>query len=343
MIMNNIISPIFINKESFNEDRDSKEDNFLHICYALNDGYSGYCSVSIISILVNNHYPFHFHLLTDGISKENSALLQQIVSKYNSKLSVHIVDDSYLKGQKETWTKYAWYRLFTPNFLNKKIETLLYLDVDTIIDCDISELFHLDLSNKSLAAVPDIMTIYDDTFKRVNYDKNKGYFCSGVLLMNLNYFRENDLSANILKFALENPERINFPDQDALNFICQDSKMNLPLKYDILPPFFTDKNFMAKYKDEVKEALHNPFIIHYAGCNPWKYEINPHYFESKFWEYAKLSPFKVKKTHICKGLPLLKLRTKKLLGYLGIPNFRKYKKKSKPKYKDIINFLNSLG
>lgn len=315
------------------------DSEYKHICYALNDGYSDYVAVSIISLLENNSGYFHFHILTDYISERNVQKLSHLVSKYNALLTVHKIDDTKLEGQKMTWSKYTWFRIFTSEYIKENVDKVLYLDVDVIISGNIDELFKIDLTDKAVAAVPDIMTVYPHVIRKVGYDVNKGYFCAGVLLMNLDYFREHSLANKILDFALKNPERINFPDQDALNFICQDSKVNLPLKYDILRPFFTDSKFIVKFREEVLNALVDPKIIHYAGCNPWKYESEHHYFENKFWEYAKLLPFEVRKTHVCSGVPLLKLRTKKLLGYIGIPAFTKYKKKRKPTYKEIVKLL----
>lgn len=316
-----------------------KRINQFNVCYCLNDGYVDYCCVSIVSLLENNKEKIQIHILTDELTELSKKKLKYITDKYNAQLLIYKVDDSKIEGQNMTWSKYAWYRLQAHELIRHEVKKILYLDVDTIVDGDLSEIFATNLDSRAIGAVPDVRTIFDSSYKRVGYDKSKGYFCSGVMLMNLDYFRQFGISDKVLQFAKDNPERINFPDQDALNYVCQDIKIELPLKYDILLPYFDNKRFMSTYRKEVKESLEDPRIIHYAGCNPWKYESEHHYFEDKFWEYASLLPFKVKKTHVCHGIALMKLRTKRLFGYIGIPAFTKYKKARKPKYKDIIRLL----
>lgn len=306
----------------------------MDICFSINNGYVDYCRVAMVSILENNKSPIHFHILTDTLLPKNILKLQETAETYGAVVSVYNIDDNRLKNQKTTWSKYGWYRIFAHEVLPVDIHKLLYLDCDTIVEDDISELFNIDLTGKSLAAVTDLMDIFPTIYEQVGYPKEKGYFCSGILLMNLDYFRENDLATKILEFAEKYPERINFPDQDALNFICQDSKITLPLKYGILAPFFTHEEFMRIYKEQVLEAINNPKIIHYAGCAPWIIESTPHYFESLFWKYAKEIP-EVKRIHCCKGSALLKLYIRKFLGYLGIRDFRRYKKGNRPLKEEI--------
>lgn len=309
----------------------------IDICYAINEGYVDYCRVSMVSLLENNRYSnITFHILSDRLSEDAKARLSNVAKPYGAEVKIYYMDDSKLKGQKTTWSKYGWYRIFAAEVISEDVTELLYLDCDTIVTGDITDLFGRDEPNWSLGAVDDYMTIFPTLFMRIGYEQVKGYFCSGVLLMNLNYFRKHNLSEVILEFALENPDKIQFPDQDALNCVCKDSKIRLPLKYGILDHFYRDERFARRFADEVIESLDDPRIVHYAGCAPWISEYQHHYFADEFWKYAnKIGD--VKKQHYCSGLSLLILKTKIILANIGIKRFKKLLPPRKMNKNEVVN------
>lgn len=312
-------------------------NNPLNICYALNEGYVDYCRVSMVSLLENNRDSLvTFHILSDYLSDDAQSRLSSVARPYGADVRIYYMDDSKLKGQKTSWSKYSWYRVFAPDVIAENVKELLYIDCDVVVMGDISDIFNRKEEDWSVAAVDDYMTIFPDLFKRVGYNQSEGYFCAGVLLMNLDYFRQHNLSDTILRFALENPEKILFPDQDALNCVCKDSKIRLPLKYGILDPFYRDERFARKFADEIKESIEDPRIVHYAGCAPWIAEYQHHYFADEFWKYAnKIGG--VKKQHYCSGLSLLILKTKIILANIGIKRFKKLLPPRKMNKNEVVN------
>jgi len=242
-----------------------------------------------------------------------------------------VADDRVKNLALNGWGKYAWYRLFLPELLSEHVDRILYLDVDTIICGDITELYNMDLTDCSLAGCMDYMGFYDGIYQRVGYQRKFGYVCSGVILFNLDYFRKHNLSKQIIDFSLKYPERINFPDQDAINAVCHESMKLLPLKYDMTAPFFTDKTFISKNKEEVEDMLHDPRIIHYAGCNPWKYESEKHYYYDEFWKYAS-KVGGIRRKRMITGTAWVKHKVKVMLGILGLENYKKFAPKPKPDF-----------
>ena len=130
-------------------------------------------------------------------------------------------------------------------FLGKilKEDKIIYLDVDTLIDGSLSELWSLDMSRKCIAGR------YEDG----------DYINSGVLLMNLGLIRSLGYEDRI-KDLLENCKFV-FPDQDALNLIYKVYKKSIPKKFNILG---------TKEPLEEKEVV----IRHFAGLRkPWQGEM----------------------------------------------------------------------
>lgn len=312
----------------------------IHVAYAINEPYIGYCLVSMLSLLENNKgTSVQFHILTDTLSPLGKRKIMKFVESRGAKVSFHEVADSKVSHLAlNGWGKHAWFRLFLPELLDKDIDRVLYLDTDTIICGDLSDLFEIELKGYSLAGCMDIMGFYDGIYKRMEYPREFGYICSGVLLMNLDYFRQYNVGNKIIEFSMQYPERINFPDQDAINCVCHPSMKLLPLKYDMLAPFFTDERFIKAHQDEVKEMLTDPRIIHYAGCNPWIKRKDKHYYHDEFWKYAEIVGGITEK--YCNPWHIrIRMAIKGVLGRLGVTRFRKYIPKKTPDFTAIEELM----
>lgn len=306
----------------------------LHFAFGVNDGYLPYIIVTIKSILENNKdEKCHFHILTDGISEKNKAQLAKETHQYsNSKVDYHIVDTSRLDGIKSTWSIYSWLRIFLPDIL-LGVDRVLYLDADIIINDNLSSLFNADMTDKSIAAVLDIQNYNDSTFIRCGYPKEYRYICAGVLMMNLNYWRQNKITEKIIDWSRKNNDKIKFPDQDAINYICKDSKIILPLRYGIIDAFFTSDAFInSGLAEQVKDSFNNPAIIHYAGQSPWIIERAKHTLQSFWNEYNNRLIKPIRKKYESKGLILFKVIIWRLLH----PNT------AQTKYSTISDKINSL-
>ena len=84
----------------------------------------------------------------------------------------------------------------------------LYLDVDIVVNGRIDDLCNAEISNIFLAAVDDLEMAY-----------SAKYFNSGVMLINLEYWRAYNVKEKVIEFVGRKPEVIRFVDQDGLNFV----------------------------------------------------------------------------------------------------------------------------
>lgn len=309
----------------------------IHIAFCVNDKYIPYICVTIKSIIENNkNNALHFHVISDNIPKKMYRLLYETIEGCKTvTIDTYLIDNGQLYGLKDSWSIQAWYRVFLPDILGKNIHRVLYLDADIIVAGSLKDLFSIDMTGKSIAAVIDIESFNPDTFKRCGYNNTKKYVCSGVLLMNLDYWRQYELTKQIVNWAKENNDKIKFPDQDTINYICQDTKILLPLKYGILNPFFYDNEILnSEYLPEVKECVTNPIIIHYAGQNPWKIELAKHIQNEEWNKYNRMLKHPAKRHYITKGINLLKLHIWNLLH----PNSHKhFLAKQKYQLEKILN------
>lgn len=286
----------------------------IHIAFCVDNIYASHIRVAIKSIVENNrHERTHIHILTDKISDINRKRLYEVVQNCDYvSLQIHTVDDSVLIGlNTQLWTKYAWYRILLPEILPDTIDRVLYLDADTLVLSDLSELFAIDMTSKSIAAVIDQASFWENTFIRCEYDARKKYFCSGVLMFNLTYWREHRLSHQIIDWALQHNDTLVYPDQDALNHICQDTKILLPLHYNVVQYFFIYSAFYeSPYFEQLANCINNPVIVHYSEqYKPWYKDSKRHLMHDKWIQYNRMLSSPVKYRYKVKGM----LRLKRLL------------------------------
>lgn len=132
-------------------------------------------------------------------------------------------------------------RLWIANYL--KESRIIYLDVDTIIDGPLDELWNTNLGPKVIGAVFDAYTKI--------LSKDSLYINAGVLLMDLDKWRAGNFTEKTQKILQENYFR--YADQDALNTVLKSYIKYLDLKW----------NFQLNQPGQVK--IKNPVIFHYAA------------------------------------------------------------------------------
>ncbi|SDM83943.1 Lipopolysaccharide biosynthesis protein, LPS:glycosyltransferase [Fictibacillus solisalsi] len=247
----------------------------IHIVVATNNRYAKPLAVMLNSLFKNkiSKNTISIYILYSRLSKKNEYKLSEIANKFNFKVQ-------FLRLEKSLYSNYplidyltaeAYYRIFIPDLLEKKIKKAIYLDCDIIIKEDLSKLWEIDIENYFLAAVRDDLAKYRYTDLSIPVGC---YFNSGVLLINLQKWRENHISDKVIKFIRKNPDKILWADQDALNAILYDKWLMLDPKW----------NYQAN-----SLQLMEPSIIHYVGFNkPWK---KNHPFRNEYHKYSATTPW----------------------------------------------------
>lgn len=248
-------------------------------------------------------------MFSDFISDTRQRSFRDIVAPYtNVSLAFYTVDDSSIRGLNDKWSIYTWYRVLLPSLLPADVCKVLYLDTDTLVTGDLTDLFSIDMTGKAVACAIDIMSFDDDAFERCGFPKEKEYVCAGVMLMNLSFWRECGLSEKVIKYGRENDERIQFADQDTINILCQDLKIVLPMKYGIQEGFFRRESlYSSPYKEQLLECVDDPRIVHYAGYAPWLRENDWTVMHHRWMHFSCMLPKPVYPRFKTRGNNLLKV------------------------------------
>lgn len=168
------------------------------------------------------------------------------------------------------YTEAASFRLLLPELL-PALDRILYLDCDIIVRQDLSRLWReTDLGDNYMAVVYEApIEQQADRFRALGCDPMR-YFNSGFLLMNLAQMRAEKVSERLLE-ACRVPY-LEFPDQDALNQVCQGRVLPLSPVWDSIRTFFIPKykpDFVRQYSEELWDEVQRSGNIHYTGGKPW--------------------------------------------------------------------------
>lgn len=279
--------------------------------FCVNDTYTKYIAVTIKSVAENNSKRnICIHVLTDTISAENKKRLNKVIAEYKHiSLYIYEVDDSSLKDlYAGNFTIYAWYRILIPSILPDAIDKVLYLDADTLVTADLNHLFSINMTGKAIAASLDIQSWSELPYKRCGYNASKQYVCSGVLMMNLDYWRKYNLADKMIEWARQQQDRIKNPDQDTINYICQDTKIVLPLRYGFMHCFCEyDMFYKSPLREQLEQCIDNPAIIHYCGCVPWGREYHKHVMHHEWEKYNRMLRHPIRRTYQARGWKKMKI------------------------------------
>ena len=136
------------------------------------------------------------------------------------------------------WTWMSLVRLVLPDLLIRE-KRVLWLDVDTIVEQDIGEIFDRDLAGNYVAMVEEpVRSKYPFT-----------YYNAGVMLMDLDALRADDTWRKWI--ALVNREPFTALDQDVINLICQGEILTLGPEWNSA--------------GHITQNAEDPYIRHYAG------------------------------------------------------------------------------
>ena len=295
----------------------------FHVAYITDDNYAMPTCVSIISLLENKmpDVSYVIHLIMDNVSEQNKNYFKEI-NYPNCEIDIIDADSSCYQKVKDNLTnlhvtKTALLKFNLPEFLHN-VDTLLYIDGDTVIIHDISELFDIDISQYYAAVVENTEALKFSTLKK--------YFNNGIMLLNLKKMRANDIIKKLIEYRKNN---INYyMDQDAFNIVFNEEVLFISMKYNFRMPTFLYTEFSVfnkehcsnSYTDEY-DCLMNQKILHAVQLKPWQYNLP--WFTDIFIKYRKMSPYKNEPLSLKTPFPIVIKTIKNNLN--GIYSFKDYR------------------
>ena len=211
------------------------------VAMASDEGFRTGLFVTTSSLLrLHPHRAVEIHVIDGGLSQDTLSHLQKLVGRYGeATLRLHKIDllrfSSFPVGPNGSFLTYA--RLLLGSLIPDR-SRIVYLDVDTLVCKPIDELFDFPISTSGRRTT--IYAARDQTLRTLQQDcprtlpledRDLRYVNAGVLLMDLERWREFDYEFQCLELLRAEGENCPFWDQTAINFFCRNDVTILPLHW----------------------------------------------------------------------------------------------------------------
>lgn len=265
----------------------------MDICMAADENYAMILRVVMISIIKNNEDEIiNFHIFESGMREQTKQAVKALGDKgvnvvlYDIDREMSMIKSKIRNDWADNNSYVAYARLYIPYFLPNEVERFLYLDCDTLVISQLKELFDTDLGGNVIAGVKDVLPVEYKNSKGLKEDE---YINSGILLVDNQKWKSQEVSKDILEYCEQHPKDL-YPDQDAINIVLRGKIKIVHPKYCVfLPEYSFDfKDQVLGYGDdkgyygaaELKEAKERPIIFHFVDTvlgRPWQSNnINPY-------------------------------------------------------------------
>ena len=278
------------------------------IACSVDRNYAMPLAVALYSLLLNTNIKsiITIYILDGGIDVDQRDRILKCV--HNTDVTVNLVwreveTSNWQPCGSRTWmTGVVFARLLLPEVLPRYISKVIYLDADLIVRGDLYELWKLDITNYSVAAVRDqAIGMVSSIWGIANYHElglapNTPYFNSGVMVINLDKWRRLEVARLAFEYIDTNRDIMRLNDQEALNSILHDNWLEIDPKWNQHPRVFTfnawaNSAHKHRYRNGIEQLVLDPYIIHYAARpKPWHHEsLHPyqyvwiHYLKRSGW------------------------------------------------------------
>ena len=271
---NNIPKKLFVLKEDdSSQNYDNKEE--IHVTFSLDNKLIFPTLVSMVSGLENvnkDKYIIVYHLLLSfDFNTSNVRYFDSLKENYAVKLNYYIIPHMFAEARKWTAkTDAHYYKVLIP-FMLPDLERIIFLDGDTLIRKDISEMFNIPFNDNYVLGFPFYMTRVMD-----KHGINATHYINvGCTLYNIKKIRKDHKDVDLFQFTVKHEKELKFPEQDAINYVFYPKIDFLPLKYGIY--MIGSKGAfkaLSRYTrsplnlTEGYEAVEDPAIVHFSCCWP---------------------------------------------------------------------------
>lgn len=276
----------------------------MNVVYSSMDNYAPYLGIALISLFENNKKSkIHVYVLSIGISDNNKKALNKITKKYHQEIT--IIESNELSDKFGMVVDTGGFgfasvnRLFVASYLPESVEKAIYIDCDTICRASLAPIWDEDIKDNYFMAVVDFAMPQTWT-EKIGLKASDLYYNAGVMVMNLKQWREDDLESKFIDYYRKNNGKIQYADQDVLNYCCHGKICNMSVTYNYPPNMkFYPSRFIIKnqkgYGDwtvkELDKIKKNPVLIHYMGDErPWV-KWNHNAYKKYYFKYKKMSPW----------------------------------------------------
>ncbi len=243
----------------------------INYLFCLDSNYNNQFLTSLFSIDKNSKKDFNVYVIHKDPETLNTLLkkYKNLFTNLNN-IEIHKFDsnyDSFPNLQNNHISEATYYRFFIGDYIDPKVDFLVYLDCDVLClnnpeQILEQEIIKLKNSSVTISASTEYLKTKEteEVFNRLML-KSNSYFNAGVMIINYDLWVKNNCKDSLLNATELLYEKVNFWDQDILNFVFDE-------KYNVMS---NNLNFPAEINNkEFNRDLRSVIFLHYSGSNkPW--------------------------------------------------------------------------
>ena len=258
------------------------DERRIPIFYACDDNFVKYTIVSLNSMIKNasKKEKYKIYVLHTYIT---DVMKNKLLELQNENFKITFCDvTSHLESIydrlpiRDYYSKTTYYRLFIAEMF-PEYEKAIYIDSDTIVQGDISELYAIDIGDNYLGGCHEQAMVQVDAFgtyaEQVVGVSRHNFFNAGMVVINCAQFREHGVLDRFIEY-LHDYNFVVTQDEDYLNLICKDRV------------YWLDQRWNTEIFGEIGYPIEEANILHYIMTSkPWHYDDCRH--GDIFWKYAE--------------------------------------------------------
>jgi lipopolysaccharide biosynthesis glycosyltransferase len=189
----------------------------------------------------------------------------------------------------------CYFRILIPRVLPTHIRRAIYLDSDLFICADLGRLWSQDAASNLCLAVQDCGAPYIDSsqalpnyaacapyihysrpisnFRELGLDPKAPYFNSGVLVIDLDGWRREDITGQVIDCLAKNAAHVHLWDQYALNVVLTRRWGSLDRRWNQGCHVYQFPSWeQSPYdKETLEQQRDDPYIVHFTTAHkPWR-------------------------------------------------------------------------
>ena len=233
---------------------------------------------------LSHQYRLRVFVIDGGITPDSRQKLEKKIAVLNNvelewiKIDLNRFSDLPTAGH---LLSSVYLRLLMGEALPAELSRVIYLDVDLLVEGDLAELWREEFGQAIVLAVRNysrsIMRSYLPLPGISASQRREGrYFNSGVMVVNLKRWREENIGQATLEYIREHKSAIQFGDQDGLNAVLfrkweeLDVSWNAQVDKLLNPQQLGRGQMYDEIRQRREELLHHPRIQHFTGAKkPW--------------------------------------------------------------------------
>ena len=283
-------------------------NTMTHVVYGIDDRYLPCLLVSMYSVLVIASGPIKITVFSSGQNFDPSEIHNLAAHFPNASVDVREFATETLLNYEmsETANRFpsaSMIPLFIPWLIDEKC---IFLDADTLVLKDISQLYSINLNGCLIGATPawesrkylhlangrdfslrsimqrkrvkESQRKYIELAERIGYSISEfqaKYFSSGVILFDTEEIRRADPSASLMNINASRKHWDGLPDQDRLNDFFKNRVHYLDIKWNVYREISSNRHLGYIPDDllkQIQSATQDPGILHFPQIfhrRPW--------------------------------------------------------------------------